>query len=95
VHEILQPPATPRDFLTRINTDTLEDPHFADMLARYKQAPKFHVAGYQVFCLPRTDDDPENGNVRLILHHGDPSHTPWQLLDDALTEWKESDHWKE
>jgi len=90
VHEILQPPATPRDFLLQVNPGEI-DPHLAEMLERYKRAPKFHVTGYQVLCLPRTPEDPENGNVRLILHGGDFGQTTWELLDSALTEWEDSD----
>jgi hypothetical protein len=90
VHEILQPPGTPRDFLTTVNSGKI-DPELAGMLERYKRAPKFHITGYQVLCLPRTPEDPENGNVRLILHGGDVRQTPWQLLDSALTQWEDSD----
>jgi hypothetical protein len=90
VHEILQPPGSPREFLGKVNQDEI-DPHLAEMLERYKRAPKFHITGYQVFCLPRTTEDPENGNVRLILHGGDAWETPWELLDSALTKWEDSD----
>jgi len=90
VHEILQPPGSPREFLAKVNQDEI-DPHLAEMLERYKRAPKFHITGYQVFCLPRTIEDPENGNVRLILHGGDAWETPWDLLDSALTKWEDSD----
>jgi hypothetical protein len=90
VHQILQPPATSRDFLMQLNSNDL-DLHLSEMLERYKRAPKFHITGYQVFCLPRTSQDPENGNVRLILHGGDVWKTPGQLLDSALTEWEDED----
>ncbi len=90
VHEILRQPGGPGDFPTRVHpSDT--DSYLAEMLERYKRAPKFHVTGYQVFCLPRMEGDPENGNVRLILHGGDEWETPWELLDDGLTKWEESD----
>ena len=89
VHEILQPPGTPRDFLLRIDSgDT--DPNLAAMLERYKRRPKFHITGYQVFALPRNREDPKNGNVRLILHGGDIWQTTWELLDSALSEWEDS-----
>jgi hypothetical protein len=90
VHEILQPPGTPRDFLLQINPADV-DPHLAEMLERYKRGPKFHITGYQVFVLPRTAEDPENGNVRLILHSGDVWETTWQVLDSALSKWEDSD----
>jgi len=90
VHEILQPPGTQRDFLLQINPADV-DPHLAEMLERYKRGPKFHITGYQVFVLPRTAEDPENGNVRLILHSGDVWETTWQVLDSALTKWEDSD----
>ncbi len=90
VHEILKPPGTPRDFLAAVNAGKI-DPELAEMLERYKCAPKFHITGYQIFCLPRMSADPENGNVRLILHGGDVWETRLQLLDSALTKWEESD----
>ena len=90
VHEILQPPGTPRDFLLRINPADV-DPHLAEMLERYKRGPKFHITGYQVFALPRNAEDPENGNVRLILHSGDVWKTTWEVLDSALSKWEDSD----
>jgi hypothetical protein len=90
VHEILQPPATPRDFLATVNAGKV-DRELAEMLERYKRAPKFHITGYQILCLQRSSGDLENGNVRLILHGGDIWETPWQLLDDALTKWEDSD----
>jgi hypothetical protein len=74
----------------QLNSNDL-DLHLSEMLERYKRAPKFHITGYQVFCLPRTSQDPENGNVRLILHGGDVWKTPGQLLDSALTEWEDED----
>ena len=41
VHEILQPPGSPRDFLAKVNEDKIE-PHVAEMLERYKSAnPEF------------------------------------------------------
>ena len=70
VHEILQPPGIPGDFLVSVNAGKI-DRQLTEMLERYKRAPKFHITGYQVFCLPRTPQDPENGNVRLIMHGGD------------------------
>jgi hypothetical protein len=42
VHEILQPPGSPRDFLAKVNEDKIE-PHVAEMLERYMRAPKFHI----------------------------------------------------
>jgi hypothetical protein len=89
VHEILQPPGTPRDFLLRIDSGDM-DPNLAAMLERYKRGPKFHITGYQVFALPRNRGDPKNGNVRLILHGGDIWQTTWELLDSALSEWEDS-----
>ena len=34
-------------------------------------------------------EDPENGNVRLVLQGGDMWQTTWELLDSALGEWEE------
>jgi len=90
VHEILQPPATPRDFLLQVNRGK-SDPHLAEMLERYKGAPKFHITGYQVFALPRMSEDPANGNVRPVLHGGDMWQTTWEVLDSALNNWEDSD----
>jgi len=90
VHEILQPPAPPADFLLNLDTPR-KNPRLAQVLERYKRAPKFHITGYQICCLPRAKADPENGNVRLILHSGSARDTTWQSLDSALTEWEESD----
>ncbi len=90
VHEILQPPGSPRDFLIQVSPSE-GDSHLAETLERYKSAPKFHITGYQVFALPRTSEDPENGNVRLILHGGDMWETTWEVLDSALSKWEDSD----
>lgn len=89
VHEILQPPGSRHDFLVQINSNKV-DPDLAAMLRRYKQTPKFHITDYQVFALPRTPEDPENGNVRLILHGGDRLETTWDQLDSALAAWEDS-----
>jgi hypothetical protein len=89
VHEMLQPPATPRDFIMAVKTPDM-DARFAEMLEQYKRAPKFHVTGYQVICLPRAPTDPDNGNVRLVLHAGDVWHTTWEQLESTLKKWEDS-----
>ena len=89
VHEILQPPATPRDFIVAVKTPDMDD-RFAEMLEEYERAPKFHVTGYQVMCIPRSASDPESGNVRLVLHAGNAWRTAWQELESALEEWQQS-----
>lgn len=48
-----------------------------------------HITGYQVFALPRMPEDPENGNVRLVLQGGDMCKQPGSPLDSAGSEWEE------
>lgn len=89
VHEILQPPATPLKFLLETQPPG-GDEHFKTMIEEYRRAPKFHVTGYQVICLPRMPSDPENGNVRLVVHSGDVWTTTWEKLQSLLKKWEKS-----
>lgn len=88
VHKILQPPATPLNFLLATQPPQM-DKHLLTMIEEYKRAPRFHVSGYQVICLPRLPSDRANGNVRLILHKGDVWSTTWHKLESVLKEWEE------
>jgi hypothetical protein len=87
VHEILQPPATPLNFLLATQPPEI-DKHLLRMIEEYKRAPKFHVTGYQVICLPRLPSDRPKGNVRLVLHKGDVWSTTWEKLESVLKEWE-------
>lgn len=90
IHEILRPPATARDFLEKISTGKGMDSRTRSMVERWRNAPKFHIAYYQIFCLPRIDKDPEKGNVRLLIHDGDRMKTSWKVLDAVLDKWADS-----
>lgn len=90
VHEILKPPATPRDFIGKLSEGEATDARTRNMLERWRNAPKFHIAYYQIFCLPRIKGDPAKGNVRLILHDGEKTKTSWKVLDSILDKWADS-----
>jgi hypothetical protein len=89
VHEILKPPATPLNLLLATQSAQM-DKYFATMIEEYKRAPKFHVTGYQVICLPRMASDSENGNVRLVVHSGNAWTTTWEKLESILKKWARS-----
>jgi Holliday junction resolvase RusA-like endonuclease len=90
VHEILKPPATPRDFIGRLHEGATMDAQTRSLLERWRNAPKAHIAYYQIFCLPRIEGDPAKGNVRLIIHDGDKMKTSWKALEAVLDNWADS-----
>jgi hypothetical protein len=90
VHEILKPPATPRDFIEKLNEGEAMDARTRSLLEGWRNAPKSHIAYYQIFCLPRIKGDPAKGNVRLILHDGEKMETSWKVLESILDKWADS-----
>jgi hypothetical protein len=90
VHEILKPPATPREFFVELNEGETMDALTQQLLEGWRNTQKFHIAYYQIFCLPRMKEDPEKGSVRLILHDGENMKTTWKTLETALDKWGDS-----
>jgi hypothetical protein len=89
VHEIFKPPVTPATFFRALEKAQPGGPNLAKSLERYRGSPEFHVASYDVLCLPRLDDDPANGSVKLILHDSEPDQTTWSSLDGVLSDWED------
>jgi hypothetical protein len=48
------------------------------------------VAKYQVFELRRSDSDPEEGKVEMIIEAGQASFGPWQRADEIICAWKDA-----
>lgn len=90
IHEILRPPATQRDFLATISAGGDMDSRTKTLVEGWRNAPKFHITYYQIFCLPRISEDPRKGNVRLLIHDGDKTKTSWKVLESVLEKWADS-----
>ena len=89
VHEILKPPVSFNAFWRSLLEARPDDPLVVEAQERYRNITEYHVVSYEVLCLDRLEDDPDNGSVKLLLHDGDPRRTAWTLLDDALGKWKD------
>jgi hypothetical protein len=90
IHEKLSPPATGFHGLTPLER-VKGDPHFDEIWASLKRVPKYHVSRYQMLEIPRTDSDPEEGSLKLILHSGsDEGLGPWHEMDQTIHEWQSS-----
>ena len=50
---------------------------------------KTAVVGYQVIELPRTQEDPTNGKVRLFLGNGTSYESYWDMITGYIREWKD------
>jgi hypothetical protein len=93
VHQKLQPPST----LQRVSSayDAVRQTQTEDMernrkeLKALNRLPVHQVSRYQIFELPRSDRDPDDGRVQLLLHSGLGSFGAWHDSEDIIDKWKE------
>lgn len=89
VHEELKPPSTYLHVITRLqNGDQFPSKEIRDEWARLKRAPADQVTRYQVFEVPRTPNDPDEGSIEFVLHSGRESQGPWHECDRVIGKWE-------
>jgi hypothetical protein len=82
----LKPPATLLHALRHYKPGAIDD----DMAARLKELHRVdrnQVTRYQVFEIPRLDDDPPEGNVRMMLHGRNEFEDPWVNCRAVVDSW--------
>jgi hypothetical protein len=88
IHERLNPPATGFHGLAdleRSGGDLMND----EIWKSLKRVPKYHVSRYQVLESPRSERDPEEGSIKLILHSGiEEGLGAWDEMHQTIREWE-------
>ena len=91
VHQVIQPPST---WLATMDIDHVKDQKTKRRLMRERRrlarTPPHSILRYQVVQLPRLDQDPAGGYVRLMLDSVPSGPSLWKRLDKAIDKWKES-----
>jgi hypothetical protein len=94
VHDELKPPSTIQRAAMAYDKVRTTSDEFSekrnDELKALNRLPADQVSRYQVFELPRSDSDPTDGHILLILHTGLGSYGPWQVADDIIRAWQEA-----
>jgi hypothetical protein len=87
-HDALKPPS---DLVHTLAIDDMLDgtskKYFMSKRAELSRLPKVHIAGYQVLRVPRTANDPIEGDVRLLIHAAEPYTGVWDCVTRTLSEW--------
>lgn len=92
VHSELHPPSTLAHAATMyesVRTSKWADENRQE-LKSLNRLPRDQVSKYQVFELRRSDSDPDDGKVELIIDAGLGSFGPWQKADEIIDAWKEA-----
>ena len=87
VHEELKPPATSLHALQNLKADDIDDERVRTGLERLRRAHKHQITRYQVFALPRIDDDPPEGKITVLIHGGDDMDERWHAYRSELDAW--------
>ena len=87
VHEELKPPATPLHAIRQLRPDHVDD-WVVKGLERIRRAHNVQVTRYQVFALPRIQDDPPEGKIMVLIHGGDEIDRRWSTYRDELERWE-------
>jgi hypothetical protein len=88
VHEELQPPATSLHAIQNLRPDTVVDERMRKSLERLRRAHKHQITRYQVFAIPRIDNDPPEGKITVLVHGGDEMDERWSKYRDELDAWE-------
>jgi hypothetical protein len=87
-HDALKPPS---DLVHTLAIDDMPDgeskKYFMSKRAELSRLPKVHIASYQVLRVPRTANDPIEGDVRLLIHAAGPYSGVWDCVTRTLSEW--------
>jgi hypothetical protein len=88
VHEELKPPATSLHAIEHLKPDGDKDEWVREGLERLRRAHKHQITRYQVFSLPRIEDDPPEGKISVLIHGGDEIEERWSAYRDELDAWE-------
>jgi hypothetical protein len=84
----LKPPATLLHAIEHFKPTIISD--LNEQLKRLHRVEKNQVTRYQVFEIPRLEDDPPEGSVRLLLHGRNEFCDPWALCREAVDLWAQA-----
>jgi hypothetical protein len=87
VHEELKPPATSLHAIQNLKPDAVDEWR-REGLERLRRAHKHQITRYQVFAIPRIDDDPPEGKITVLIHGGDEMDERWSVYRDELDSWE-------
>jgi hypothetical protein len=82
----LKPPATFLHAIEHFKPMAISG-NLGEQLRRHHRVEKNQVTRYQIFEIPRLEDDPPAGNVRLLLHGRNEFCDPWALCREAVDLW--------
>lgn len=88
VHEELKPPATPLHAIENLKPEGSDDKWVLEGLQRLRRAHKHQITRYQVFSLPRLQDDPPEGKITVLIHGGDEIDERWRAYRRELDAWE-------
>jgi len=88
VHEELKPPATSLHAIRNLKPEGTDDKWVLERLERLRRAHKHQIVRYQVFSLPRLQDDPPEGKITVLLHGGDEIDERWSTYRRELDAWE-------
>ena len=84
VHEELKPPATSLHAIQHLQSNVIDDKWVLEGLERLRRAHKHQITRYQVFSLPRIQDDPPEGKITVLIHGGDEIDESWSAYRREL-----------
>lgn len=85
INDIFKPPST---ILHTINVDHVKDTDMKNRIKNMPRIPEHSVTMYQIIELPRFDDDPQEGFIRLIFGDGFEYYSLWDKVDKAIEKWE-------
>jgi hypothetical protein len=88
VHEELKPPATHLHAIQHLKPDGVANDWVRNGLERLRRAHKHQIMRYQVFALPRIEEDPLEGKVSILIHGGDEIDRQWNNYRRELDAWE-------
>jgi hypothetical protein len=88
VHEDLKPPATSLHAIENLKPEGSNDKWVLEGLQRLRRAHKHQITRYQVFSLPRLQDDPPEGKITVLIHGGDEIDERWNTYRRELNAWE-------
>jgi hypothetical protein len=88
VHEELKPPATSLHAIQNLKPDGVKDDWVRKGLEGLRRAHKHQITRYQVFALPRIEDDPPEGKITVLIHGGDEIDRRWSAYRNELDAWE-------
>ncbi len=91
INEIIEPPST---FVNTVNPALLKEGEwknrFLTSFGKIPKMPRNSVTRYQVIELPRLEEDPTEGCVRIILGDGSYVTSLWGKVDEVIEDWDKS-----